>query len=66
MEKESSTYRVKETKERKTTTQESMTRKGIHPCCSAVPLPEALVGVSLPLPGEIVTTDVSLCGNEGA
>lgn len=31
-----------------------------------IPLREALVGLSLPLPGEIATTDVSTCGNEGA
>ena len=31
-----------------------------------VPLPEALLRMSLPLPGKIVTTDVSRCGNGGA
>jgi len=33
---------------------------------SLVPLPEALVRVPLPLPGEIVTAAVSPCDNEGA
>ena len=31
-----------------------------------IPLREALVRLSLPLPGEIVTADVSPSGNEGA
>jgi len=32
----------------------------------AVPPLEVLEGFSLPLPGEIVTTNVSCCANEGA
>ncbi|KAG0133829.1 hypothetical protein HOY82DRAFT_537815 [Tuber indicum] len=31
-----------------------------------VPPSEALLGLSLPLPGEIVTAGVSVCGNAGA
>jgi len=38
----------------------------ISPLGCEVPLTEALVRLSLPLPREIVTTEGSLCGNEGA
>ena len=31
-----------------------------------IPLSEVLVRLSPPLPGDIVTTDMSACGNEGA
>ena len=43
-----------------------MTANSFPPFDRRVPLTEALVRWSLPLPREIVTTDVSPCGNEGA
>ena len=56
------------TEERKITTiiGEDMTVNSFSPFDCAVLLTEALVRWSLPLPGEIVTTDVSLSANEGA
>lgn len=45
---------------------EKTTANGFRPLDRAVPLTEALVRWSLPLLGEMVTTDVSLCGDEGA
>jgi len=50
----------------RTTPKESTFGAYIHLIRYLVPLPEALLRMSLPLPGEIVTTDVSRCGNEGA
>jgi len=41
-------------------------RAYIRPTNCLVPLPEALLWLPLPFPGEIVTADVSRCGNEGA
>ena len=45
---------------------ENMIANGFRPFDRRVPLTEALVRWSLPLPREIVTTDVSPCGNAGA
>jgi len=46
--------------------EENITGGSILALNPKIPLPEALVRLSLPLPGEIVTTDMSTCGNEGA
>ena len=46
--------------------EESITGGSIQPLNPEIPLPEPLVGLSLPLLEEIVTTDVSPSGNEGA
>jgi len=47
-----------------TTPKESTAWVYIHLVRYLIPLPEALLRMSLPLPGKIVTTDVSRCDNE--
>ena len=46
--------------------EESITGGSLLPHSPKIPLPEALVGLSLPLLWEIVTLDVSAYGNESA
>jgi len=49
------------------TTPEDNVLPGLYPAHQLpTSMPEALLRLSLPSPGEIVTADVSWCGNEGA